>query len=224
MCLIKIANVVIVRDDKMKNRFLIKSYIITLLYLVGLLMTSMNAHSAVITLNYGGYETSTILPSVTQNGVTVTGSGSLYFLYAAGMGIAGGLYDDTVDYNSGNMEYLEFNADGSREFSYFEFGTFGVYNHNLDNNFQEILIEGFDKLGNSIGSFNYTNANTLIWQDDLVAKLGVPSVDRLRIASVGDGFRVGTVDVQLVPIPPALYLFGSGLLGLIGIVRRKKMT
>ena len=27
---------------------------------------------------------------------------------------------------------------------------------------------------------------------------------------------------QVIPIPPALYLFGSGLLGLIGMARRKK--
>ena len=79
-----------------------------IVYVVGLLLASMNAHCAVITLNYVGYGTSTTLPSVTQNGVTVTGSGPLYFLYANWMGIAGGLYDDTVDYDSGNMEYLEF--------------------------------------------------------------------------------------------------------------------
>ena len=33
---------------------------------------------------------------------------------------------------------------------------------------------------------------------------------------------VGTWTVTTVPIPPALWLFGSGLLGLVGISRRKK--
>ena len=35
---------------------------------------------------------------------------------------------------------------------------------------------------------------------------------------------VGTVgiDVNIVPVPPAVWLFGSGLLGLVGIARRKK--
>jgi hypothetical protein len=33
------------------------------------------------------------------------------------------------------------------------------------------------------------------------------------------GFTVG---VQQVPVPPAVWLFGSGLLGLIGIATRKK--
>lgn len=32
----------------------------------------------------------------------------------------------------------------------------------------------------------------------------------------------GSWSVQVVPIPPALYLFGSGLLGLIGVAKRKR--
>lgn len=35
-------------------------------------------------------------------------------------------------------------------------------------------------------------------------------------------FNHGTWSVSAVPIPPALYLFGSGLLGLVGMARRKK--
>jgi hypothetical protein len=39
----------------------------------------------------------------------------------------------------------------------------------------------------------------------------------------GGAFEIGTltVAVQTVPLPAALWLFGSGLLGLIGIARRK---
>ena len=43
-----------------------------------------------------------------------------------------------------------------------------------------------------------------------------------------DSFSVGTpcngvsiIDAPVVPIPPALWLFGSGLLGLVGIARKK---
>jgi hypothetical protein len=40
----------------------------------------------------------------------------------------------------------------------------------------------------------------------------------------GGGFNLETVamEVQVVPVPAALWLFGSGMLGLIGIARRKK--
>ena len=36
-----------------------------------------------------------------------------------------------------------------------------------------------------------------------------------------DGFGVDRIFLSQVPVPPALYLFGSGLIGLIGVARRK---
>ena len=36
------------------------------------------------------------------------------------------------------------------------------------------------------------------------------------------GFTFGTTEIQPVPIPAAVWLFGSGLLGLIGVARRKQ--
>lgn len=62
-------------------------------------------------------------------------------------------------------------------------------------------------------------------EDDLVINLGTNTltIDSLGIpggSSAGnlDGFRVFTA---VVPVPAALWLFGSGLLGLVGIARRK---
>ena len=37
-----------------------------------------------------------------------------------------------------------------------------------------------------------------------------------------DTYNAGTVNVNAVPVPAAVWLFGSGLLGLVGIARRKK--
>lgn len=37
-------------------------------------------------------------------------------------------------------------------------------------------------------------------------------------------FRVDTVNVSTVPVPAAVWLFGSGLLGLFGLARRKRHT
>ena len=36
-----------------------------------------------------------------------------------------------------------------------------------------------------------------------------------------DGVNILEVDVQVVPVPAAVWLFGSGLIGLIGVARRK---
>ncbi len=37
-----------------------------------------------------------------------------------------------------------------------------------------------------------------------------------------DSYVPGTVNVQAVPIPAAVWLFGSGLLGLVGVARRRQ--
>ena len=37
-----------------------------------------------------------------------------------------------------------------------------------------------------------------------------------------DLYEPGTVNISAVPVPAAVWLFGSGLLGLVGISRRKK--
>jgi len=38
----------------------------------------------------------------------------------------------------------------------------------------------------------------------------------------GTYYEVWSVDIQAIPVPAAVWLFGSGLLGLVGIARRKK--
>jgi hypothetical protein len=43
----------------------------------------------------------------------------------------------------------------------------------------------------------------------------------ISVGQLGWGVENVRMDVQVVPIPPAVWLFGSGLLGLVGIARRK---
>jgi len=44
----------------------------------------------------------------------------------------------------------------------------------------------------------------------------------IEVSSGGFGVESVAIEVQTVPIPAAVWLFGSGLLGLLGIARRKK--
>jgi hypothetical protein len=36
-----------------------------------------------------------------------------------------------------------------------------------------------------------------------------------------DRFKIASLDITVVPVPAAIWLFGSGLLGLVGVARRK---
>ncbi len=41
---------------------------------------------------------------------------------------------------------------------------------------------------------------------------------------IGSGNSMEVLSISTVPIPAAVWLFGSGLLGLLGIARRKKAS
>ena len=102
--------------------------------------------------------------------------------------------------------------------------------------------------GSSLGTKSYSLPNpdgytgsqsTMIPTDgiyalgiDFTAEFGLSdlaSVDMIRVM-IGDGYTsnsaalsfVGAYNVSTVPVPAAVWLFGSGLIGLVGVARRRK--
>ena len=72
---------------------------------------------------------------------------------------------------------------------------------------------------------SFTLAPTAPWRT-VVRTVNVSSLDFLAFSHAG-GDNVGIIldNVSVVvPIPAAAYLFGSGLLGLVGVARRKNAT
>ena len=117
--------------------------------------------------------------------------------------------DAAVLNNNNGGDAIIFNDLGTGT-SYGEFDISGDYSDLLTFNLNAAALTD---IYSSIGSFFSLSGKflTLSADDDFV--FGGPSSDfagRLL------------VEVQPIPIPPALWLFGSGLLGLVGIVRRKK--
>ena len=88
----------------------------------------------------------------------------------------------------------------------------------------------FDIGGISLGSFVAPLA-TAIWdQYSFSFNSGTTSgqvplsiIDTTR-AFGGDDFALDDISLTAVPVPPAVWLFGSGLLGLIGVSKRKNMA
>ena len=58
----------------------------------------------------------------------------------------------------------------------------------------------------------------MTWAGDISTS---PAGTNLLNVTFSDG-TVLSVDIKVVPVPPAVWLFGSGLLGLVGIARRRK--
>jgi len=95
---------------------------------------------------------------------------------------------------------------------------------------EEWTIEALDDSGGLLSSLILGPNNTLdgsatVWSFNL----GSSAIKRIRFEYTGDQNVVGLAfdnfsPSSAVPIPPALWLFGSGLLGLIGISRHKKSS
>ena len=52
--------------------------------------------------------------------------------------------------------------------------------------------------------------------------MGLPMPQNGPFAGFNANFNANLAPVSTVPVPAAVWLFGSGLLGLVGIARRKK--
>lgn len=80
-----------------------------------------------------------------------------------------------------------------------------------------LCTPGLDCIGNAI-------TGGLSFFDDGIA--GSPQIDgpfpSMQVSiDIGSGNSLTVLSVSTVPVPPAVWLFGSGLVGLIGIARRK---
>jgi hypothetical protein len=79
-------------------------------------------------------------------------------------------------------------------------------------------------LGDTAGWFTDTKINLQLQNDLLATTLnnGESAFVQKKIGAIGVSVNAPPPPLPGVPVPPALFLFGSGLLGLVGMARRKK--
>ena len=87
----------------------------------------------------------------------------------------------------------------------------------LDDNFSENAANTFLGLDSSITTAAVTDISYYARGIGLVAVVGIDASTGLS-----DGTGVELISTTVVPVPAAVWLFGSGLLGLIGVARRKE--
>ena len=89
----------------------------------------------------------------------------------------------------------------------------------------------YDTAGNSLGSFTSLSSTVdlevvgnEVWEPvaNLIYRYDTSGNFLSSINTSGSNTVLQVVEVAPVPIPPALYLFGTGFLGLVGMARRKK--
>lgn len=180
---------------------------------IAIAMVYFSGQAAAITtvdyFNIGALQTG----SLDMGGITVTGSANINVQQDWGLGIVGGALDIFVDTN----EYIQFdfNAGEATDVSYF---AVAAGNSNGNQYSGERILEVFDTSGVSLGtvlqSFNSTFSVTSLFGD--------VAISRFTLTSPGfDSFSIGSISYSAIPVPPAVWLFGSGLLGLVGVAQKK---
>lgn len=105
--------------------------------------------------------------------------------------------------------------------------TLGSFVFNSSNLLGEVLIDTSDKLsgfsvGGALNGLSGINGGT----DDLFLSFPVDSNSQLVLISMTGNnsvFQANTTESQFtVPVPAAAWLFGSGLISLMGLARRQK--
>ena len=84
----------------------------------------------------------------------------------------------------------------------------------------EVFADG-SSLGVTSATVDQVTFSTGLW----IFQAGTHEVSGVALSTDGSGSGVGyivlTTNVSAVPVPAAVWLFGSGLIGLIGVARRK---
>jgi len=83
---------------------------------------------------------------------------------------------------------------------------------------------------NPLARFTATDLEDIfsLWSGETFASLGLIPGASITLRAVGITDELGSLTIQVapavIPIPAAAWLFGSGLIGLIGVARRKQAT
>jgi len=186
--------------------------------------------AAVVTLGDGSYD---IAFSVSENGTDFAGtasvSGSLDAVASDTLSDSSRFIDFDASLNSDLSLRLFIGALGASSFGYPLVGTFELTGLDLLVDGSPAAINGitFDAATTDIGQF--ADAGDFI--APTISFSGTSATIAFGFAGSGLAgdqpdiyFDITTAPVTTVPVPAAVWLFGSGLLGMIGIARRKKAT
>jgi len=124
------------------------------------------------------------------------------------------------DDNVTNHEYLEFMFDQDVRVDRIWF------NNNHDNGINEDLGEGpgDDRvdIGINMNLTDYALLEGYAGDANFIGSFLVKKGDKLNVAYFNEQFYISAMEVSAVPVPAAVWLFGTAIAGLIGFQRRRK--
>lgn len=144
-----------------------------------------------------------------------------YFQYDE-TGVGTGILSGSITLEESSVNNLVFSFSGVSSVT---LNASGTSSDGTFNDFTSVAFNGFDL--SSGGSVNLAEQDPLVHDFNLVGGTW-EAVEENLIGPISGSLEIyalsylSTTEISTVPVPAAAWLFGSGLLGLIGIARRKK--
>lgn len=141
---------------------------------------------------------------------------------------------DNANWNSGRNGFTGLNARTGSMNYYFEspvMGVGGFINYIIADGittYEDVMISVYGNTNNLIETFNITATAPINTSSDNAGAfrgilLNSPEIFRFEVMNAGvvlDDLQF-TYNLAPIPVPPAIWLFSSGIVGLIGLARRK---
>lgn len=194
-----------------------------LFFLATFLIAPLSVNAQTITINFEEWTEYTLVNSFTSNGYQFVNDNSSLVIHSHDIITPGYGYDLAIDNFGTGLNGVIITSEIGAAFSLEQFDA-ASYELNGTNIYTDYLAIGTRASDGSQVSFAF-DANegmTTYLTEDFTLLSSLVFYAPERIDNIAAGFHLDNIVLSAVPIPAAIWLFGSGLLCLLGIARRKK--
>ena len=194
----------------------------TLFFIVTFMIVSLPVNAQTIIIDFEEWTEYTLVNSFTSNGYQFVNDNSSLVIHSHDILTSGYGYDLAIDNYGTGLNGVIISSESGASFSLEQFDA-ASYELNGTNVYTDYLAIGTRASDGSQVSFVF-DANegmTTYLTEDFTLLSSLAFYAPERIDNIAAGFHLDNIILSAVPIPAAAWLFGSGLLCLLGMARRK---
>jgi len=194
-----------------------------LFFLVTFVIVPLSVNAQTVTIDFEEWSEYTLTSSFTSNGYQFVNDNSSLVIHSHDIITPGYGYDLSIDNFGTGLNGVIITSESGASFSLEQFDA-ASYELNGTNIYTDYLAIGTRASDGSQVSFVF-DANegmTTYLTEDFMFLSSLAFYAPERIDNIAAGFHLDNIVLSAVPVPASVWLFGSGLVCLFGISKRKQ--